>query len=210
MSKAFVYTELQVAKPFAEAPWHDLNMVIRDQPGFRNKTWLAGALGTPSLGGFYEFDSIDNARAFVTGYFPAEAARFGVPQTTRVFDGAVVEEASRDMGSVHFGARLKQPAGAFVYTEVQLSVPFENVPWRAMNPVLKAQPGILAKTWLSGVHTRTPGGIYAFDTVENARRFATDYFPTEAAGLGAAFTTRVFDAAPVAEASRDLFSPFFA
>lgn len=209
MPKAFVYTELQIAKPFAEAPWRDLNMAIRDQPGFRNKTWLAGA-GTPSLGGFYEFDGIENARAFVTGYFPAEAARFDVPQTTRIFDGAVVEAASRDMGSVHFGVRLHRAPGAFLYTEVQLSLPFEQVPWRAMNPVLKAQPGLLAKTWLSGVHTRTPGGIYAFDTIENARRFATLYFPTEAAALGAAFTTRLFDAAPVAEASRDLASPFFA
>lgn len=209
MTKSFVYTELQIAKPFAEAPWRDLNRAIRDQPGFRNKTWLAGA-GTPSLGGFYEFDGIDNARAFVTGYFPAEAARFGVPQTTRIFDGVVVEEASRDMGSVHFGVRLRQSPGAFVYTEVQLSLAFKEVPWRAMNPVLKAQPGLLAKTWLSGINTGTPGGIYAFDTLENARRFATGYFPTEAAGLGAAFTTRLFDAAPVAEASRDLSSPFFA
>jgi len=209
MTKAFVYTELQIAIPFAEAPWRDLNMAIRDQRGFRNKTWLAGA-GTPSLGGFYEFEDLESARAFVTGYFPAEAARFDVPQTTRIFDGAVVEEASRDMGSVHFGGRLHQAPGAFLYTEVQLSLPFEQVPWRAMNPVLKAQPGLLAKTWLSGVHTRTPGGIYAFDSIQNARRFATAYFPTEAAGLGAAFTTRLFDAAPVAEASRDLASPFFA
>lgn len=209
MPKAFVYTELQIAKPFAEAPWRELNPGLRAQPGLRNKTWLAGA-GTPSLGGFYEFESLEAARAFVTGPFPAEAARFGVPQTTRVFDGAVVEAASRDMGSVHFGARLDRVPGAFVYTEVQLSLPFDQVPWRTMNPVLKAQPGLLAKTWLSGVHTGSPGGLYAFDTLENARRFAIAYFPTEAAGLGAAFTTRLFDAAPVAEASRDLASPFFA
>jgi hypothetical protein len=208
MAKAFVYTELQIALPFGEAPWRDLNAAIRQQPGFRNKTWLAGA-GTASLGGFYAFATIEAARRFVTGPFPAEAARFGVPQTTRVFDAEVVEAASADMGSVHFGGRLASLPGAFVYTEVQLSLPFDAVPWRRMNPVLKAQPGLLAKTWLSGVHTATPGGLYAFDSIANARRFATDYFPTEAAGLGAAFTTRLFDAAPVAEASRDLASPFF-
>jgi hypothetical protein len=79
-----------------------------------------------------------------------------------------------------------------------------------MNPILKAQPGILHKTWLSGVHTQSLGGFYAFDTIENATRFSTDYFPTEAAGLNVAFTTRVFDASVVAQASRELRSPFFA
>jgi hypothetical protein len=79
-----------------------------------------------------------------------------------------------------------------------------------MNPVLKAQPGMLHKTWLSGVHTRSLGGFYAFDTIENATRFVTDYFPTEAAALNVGFTTRVFDASVVVEASRQLKSPFFA
>lgn len=208
MSKAFVYTELQLSLPFAEAPWRDLNPVLQAQPGFRNKTWLAG-VGNHSLGGIYEFDGLENARRFVTGYFPQEARRYGAPQTTRVFDGAVVEEAARDMGSVHFGNRLSQKPGAFVYTEVQINVPFAQAPWRTMNPVLKAQPGILAKTWLAGVHTNSLGGIYAFDSIENARRFATDYFPTEAAGFDVAYTTRLFDAAPVEEASRALCSPFF-
>lgn len=78
-----------------------------------------------------------------------------------------------------------------------------------MNPTLKQQPGLLAKTWLSGIHTGTPGGFYAFDTIENASSFAINYFPTEAAGLGAAFYTRVFDAAVVEEASRAMNSPFY-
>lgn len=78
-----------------------------------------------------------------------------------------------------------------------------------MNPVLKAQPGLLHKTWLSGVHTNSVGGFYAFDTVENATRFATDYFPTEARGLDVAYTTRLFDASLVKDASRPLNSPFF-
>ena len=75
--------------------------------------------------------------------------------------------------------------------------------------ILKQQPGLLSKTWLSGWHSGTPGGLYAFDRVENARRFALDYFPSEAANLNAAFYTRVFDAAPTEEASRAMNSPFF-
>ena len=30
---------------------------------------------------------------------------------------------------------------AFVYTEVQISIPFEQVPWRELDPLLKQQPG---------------------------------------------------------------------
>jgi hypothetical protein len=207
-SKAFVYTELQLSVPFAGAPWRDINPVLLEQPGFRNKTWLAGA-ANHSLGGFYEFDSVENARRFVTGYFPAEARKYGAAQTTRVFDGDVVEEASRDMNSVHFGGTLARKPGAFVYTEVQVGVPFGQAPWRQLNPTLKAQPGLLSKTWLSGVGTHSLGGLYGFDTLDNARAFALNYFPTETAALGAAYTTRVFDAAVVEEASRPVRSPFF-
>jgi hypothetical protein len=146
----------------------------------------------------------------VTGYFPKEAKSLCAPQTTRIFDGSVVEEASRELNSLHFGGTLGKDPGAFVYTEVQISAAFESAPGRSMNPVLKAQPGMLHKTWLSGVHTRSLGGFYAFDTIENATRFVTDYFPTEAAALNVGFTTRVFDASVVVEASRQLKSPFFA
>lgn len=208
-TKAFIYTELQISVPFEQAPWRKVNPTLLQQPGILNKTWLSG-VGNNSLGGIYAFDAVENAQKFVTGYFPSEAKRFGVAQTTRIFDATVVEEASRDMSSVHFGARLGRKPGAFVYTEVQVNVPFDEAPWREINPVLKEQPGILSKTWLSGLHTNTLGGIYAFDTIENARDFALSYFPTETAKLNAAFYTRVFDASVVEEASRQLRSPFFA
>ena len=207
-NRAFVYTELQISVPFADAPWRDINPQIQAQPGFRNKTWLSG-VNNNSLGGFYEFDSIENAKKFVTGYFPAEARKLGVAQTTRVFDGDIVEEASRFLNSVHFGGVLTVEPQAFVYTEAQVSAPFDQAPWRDMNPILKAQPGLLHKTWMSGVHTNSVGGFYAFDTLENATRFVTDYFPTETAGLNVAYTTRIFDASVVKEASLPLNTPFF-
>ncbi|MBV1879109.1 MAG: hypothetical protein KUG79_15820 [Pseudomonadales bacterium] len=207
--KAFVYTEVQASIPFDQAPWKNINAAIKQQPGFINKTWLYGIDAT-SVGGLYTFDSIENAQKFVTGYFPQEARSLGSPQRTLIFKADTVEEASRDMNSVHFGAVLEQSPGAFVYTEVQLNAqPFDSAPWREINPVLKQQPGILAKTWLSGLHTGTPGGIYAFDSIENAKSFAINYFPTEAANLNAAFTTRVFDAQATEIASRDMHSPFY-
>ena len=208
--QAFVYTELQISAPFAKVPWHRINKAIKEQPGFINKTWLAG-VGNESTGGFYVFDSLENAQKFVTEYFPAEAKSLGAAQTTRVFDAAATETASRDMNSVYYDGKLTTTPGAFVYTEVQLhAVPFNDAaPWRELDPVLKQQPGLLSKTWLSGLHTGTPGGFYAFDTVENARKFALEYFPTEAAKLKAAFYTRVFDARLTEIASRDMNSPFY-
>ncbi len=207
-TKAFVYTELQISVPFADAPWRDVNPTLLEQPGLINKTWLSG-IGSNSLGGIYAFDSVENARKFVTGYFPAEAKKFGVAQSTRIFDAEIVEAASKDIGSPHFGAKPDRKPGAFLYTEVQVSVPFENAPWRARNPVLKTAPGLLAKTWLSGLNTQTIGGLDAFDTVENAMSFAVEEFPKTAAGMNAAYITRVFDANIVEEASRQMNSPFF-
>jgi len=206
--KAFVYTELQISIPFDDAPWKGVNTSLLQQSGLINKTWLSGTTNQ-SLGGFYTFASIEDAQKFVTGYFPSEAKKFGVAQTTRVFNADIVEEASRDMNSVHFGSELQQKPGAFVYTEVQVNVPFGQAPWKEINPGLKAQTGILAKTWLSGLHNNTLGGLYAFDTIENAKEFATNAFPKEAAGLNTAFYTRVFDGTVVKEASKELSSPFF-
>ncbi len=206
--KAFVYTELQISVPFAESPWREINRTLLEQPGFVNKTWLAG-VGNDSLGGFYAFETVEDAQRFVTDYFPREAKRLGAAQTTRIFDAAATEEASRDMNSVHFGAKLDRKPGAFGYAELQVNVPFDQAPWREINPRLKELPGLLSKTWLSGLHNNTVGGLYGFDTLENAREVMLSYTPTEAANLNCAFYTRVFDASVVEEASRPLRSPFF-
>lgn len=207
---AYVYTELQLSAPFKEVPWQRINEAVKKQPGFVNKTWLAG-IGNNSVGGFYVFDSIENAQKFVTDYFPQEAKKFGVAQTTRIFDARATEEASRDMNSMHYEGKMSQAPGAFVYTEVWLSaLPFATTaPWRDLNPVLKTQPGLLAKTWTSGLGTGTPGGFYAFDTVENATKFTLEYFPAEAKSLNAAFYTRIFDAQVTEHASRAMQSPFY-
>lgn len=209
-TQAFVYTELQISVPFANVPWQRINESVRRQPGFQNKTWLSGS-GNHSAGGLYAFDTIENATRFCTDYFPVEARSFGVAQTTRVFDALASEAASRDMNSVHFGGRVNQDPGAYVYTEVWLNAqPFDSAaPWRDLNPILKDQPGLLAKTWLSGLHTGTPGGFYAFDTLENAQSFAINYFPTETKALNAAFYTRVFDASETIAASIAMDSPFY-
>lgn len=98
---------------------------------------------------------------------------------------------------------------AFVYTEVQNSVPFGQIPWEKRNPVISSQAGFISKTWLSGLGNNSVGGIYAFDSIENAKHFAIDIFPKTAAKMNAATYTRIFDASVVEEAGRAMHSPFF-
>lgn len=206
--KAFVYTEVAISVPFDQAPWPSINETIKKQPGFLNKTWLHGH-GTGSIGGFYSFASRENARAFVTDYFPSEPRVFGVAHNTRVFDAEIVREASEDLGSVHYGAASAKAPGAFVYTELQLSQPFDSFDWGTRNAALKRTAGLQSKVWLSGVSTQTLGGFDAFDNMETALDYAINQFPEIVAPLGAALYTRVFDAATTANASREMGSPFY-
>lgn len=205
---AFVYTEVAISVPFDQAPWPAINETIKQQPGFLNKTWLHGH-STGTVGGIYAFDTVENARAFVTGYFPTEPRAFGVAHTTRVFDAAIVRDASLDLGAVHFGAEPSANPGAFVYTELQISKPFDGYDWKTRNKALKQTKGMLNKLWLSGVNTHTLGGFDAFDTMDNALDFAINQFPQVAAGAGVALYTRVFDATVTEQASRAMNSPYY-
>ncbi|VAW50218.1 hypothetical protein MNBD_GAMMA05-2059 [hydrothermal vent metagenome] len=207
MPKAFVYTEVQNSVPFDQIPWKSRNPIISSQPGFISKTWLSGS-GNNSVGGIYSFDSIENAKKYVTKFFPNAVKKQGVAHTSRIFDAVIVEKASRDIGSAHFGGKISTKPGAFVYTEIQVNLPFKNVPWQQRNPIIKKIPGLLSKTWLSGVNN-TVGGFYAFDTLENAKQFAIEVFPKTAAKMNAALYTRIFDARLVEHASRGMDSPFF-
>ena len=136
------------------------------------------------------------------------SASFGSAHNTRVFDAEIVRDASLGLNSPHFGGVPTQKPGAFVYTEVQINVPFEKAPWRDRNPVLAQQPGLIAKTWFSGVKTNTLGGLDAFDTLENATAFALQDFPKAAKKMNSAFYTRIFDATVTEAASREMHSPY--
>lgn len=207
--KAFVYTEVAISIPFDQAPWQKINVEIRKQPGFLNKTWLHGH-STQSVGGLYAFDSLENATTFVTGYFPTEPRGFGVAHNTRVFDAEVARAASLDMGSVHFGDAPTQKPAAFVYTELQISKPFDSFAWQGRNIELKKVPGLQNKLWLSGHGTHSLGGFDAFASLDDAVDYAINAFPETAAKLGTAFYTRIFDASVTEEASRQMNSPFYA
>ncbi|MFE5333290.1 hypothetical protein ACFRCG_43580 [Embleya sp. NPDC056575] len=101
MGRTFLYTEIQAAVPFEQFDWHSINAALKTTPGLIRKTWLSG-IGTHTVGGFYEFDSAENALAFAQGPFTEEARRAGAAATTRLFDGDVVEDASVDMNSPYY------------------------------------------------------------------------------------------------------------
>jgi hypothetical protein len=97
----------------------------------------------------------------------------------------------------------------FLYTEVQAAVPFEHFDWQEVNAALKTAPGLIRKTWLSGIGTHTLGGFYEFDSAESALAFAQGQFAETARRAGVAATTRLFDGDIVKDASVDLDSPYY-
>ncbi len=98
---------------------------------------------------------------------------------------------------------------AFVYVEAQASIPFEEFDWANDNEDIRKQPGFISKTWLSGADNNSIGGFYAFDSVENAKRYATGFMLEKAKKLNIGVTTRVFSSSRVEAASRAMNSPFF-
>ena len=98
MRKIFLYAEFQASTPFMEIDWAPVNDAIKRSPGLKSKTWLSG-LNTHSVGGFYEFDSLENARKYIDDMLLPFGRRIGASLSVRLFDGDVTGDASRGMGS---------------------------------------------------------------------------------------------------------------
>ena len=97
--RVFLYGEFQTIVPqFTEELWSMVNKQLKEVKGLVAKTWLLG-IGTHTIGGFYEFDSEENAREFATGLYAQQAKNANASLTVKIFDGDTVEEASREMGS---------------------------------------------------------------------------------------------------------------
>lgn len=102
-SRVFLYAEFQVSVPFSEGVWSEANLAMHTVPGLRSKTWLSG-INTHSVGGFYEFDSVQNAQAYAVGMLADFAKAAGASLTVKLFDGDVVAQASKGMASPYFTA----------------------------------------------------------------------------------------------------------
>ena len=103
LSRVFLYAEFQVSASFDQSVWKDANPAMHTVPGLRSKTWLSG-IGTQTIGGFYEFDSIGNARAYAEGMLTTFAKNASASLSVKLFDGEVVAEASRGMNSPFYAA----------------------------------------------------------------------------------------------------------
>jgi len=96
--KIFLYAEFQTSIPFKDIDWAPVNDAMKQRPGLRSKTWLSG-VNSHSVGGFYEFDSLDNARKYIDDMLLPFGRNIGATLSVRLFDGDVTRDASRGMGS---------------------------------------------------------------------------------------------------------------
>jgi hypothetical protein len=103
IKKVYLYAEIQVSAPFEKVDWPSINESMKKEKGLKSKTWLAG-VNTNTIGGFYEFDSLENAKAYAGGYLAKAAEQLGGSLTVRLYDGDVVAEASRGIDSPFYSA----------------------------------------------------------------------------------------------------------
>ena len=89
LKKVFLYAEIQVGIPFTDIDWRAINVAMKKNRGLKSKTWLSG-LNNHSIGGFYEFDSVANARSYAEGYLADAAKQLGgtVEARFEIFGGA--------------------------------------------------------------------------------------------------------------------------
>jgi len=103
MSKLFLYAEYQVSIPFTEINWEPINVDMKKFPGLKSKTWLSG-LNTHSVGGFYEFDSVENAQNYIDNLLIPFAKQVNGNLSVKLFDGDVTKEASLGMDSPFYNS----------------------------------------------------------------------------------------------------------
>lgn len=97
MAKIFLYVEFQISKEFTTLDIEDINAQMKVYPGLVSKTWLSG-VSTNSLGGFYEWDSLENVQNYIDNYLAPGMKHYG-SLTVKLFDGDVVKQASIGMNS---------------------------------------------------------------------------------------------------------------
>ncbi|MCG5233712.1 YdhR family protein [Xanthobacter oligotrophicus] len=97
----------------------------------------------------------------------------------------------------------------FLYAEIQVSIPFGEIDWKTIDGQMKENPGLKSKTWLSGINNNTIGGFYEFDSLENAKAYATGYLAKAAQALGGSLSVKLFNGDITAEASKAIWSPFY-
>ena len=96
MKKIFLYAEFQVSIPFDQIDWQLINVDMKKYSGLKSKTWLSG-INTKTVGGFYEFDSIENAQNYIDGLLIPFTKKVNGNLSVKLFDGEITQEANIGM-----------------------------------------------------------------------------------------------------------------
>ncbi len=96
MKKTFLYAEFQVSIPFDQIDWQTINVEMKKYVGLKSKTWLSG-INTHTVGGFYEFDSVENAQNYIDGLLVPFVKQVNGNLSTKIFDGEITQEANIGM-----------------------------------------------------------------------------------------------------------------
>ncbi|MBV5300201.1 MAG: hypothetical protein J0649_00230 [Methylococcales bacterium] len=96
MKKTFLYAEFQVSIPFEQIDWQTINVEMKKYVGLKSKTWLSG-INTHTVGGFYEFDSVENAQNYIDGLLVPFIKQVNGNLSTKIFDGEITQEANIGM-----------------------------------------------------------------------------------------------------------------
>ena len=99
--KVFLYAEFQASIPFENIDWEPVNVQMKEFAGLKSKTWLSG-LSNNSLGGFYEFDSVENAQNYIDNLLIPFTREIEANLTVKLFNGDVVADASKGMDSPYY------------------------------------------------------------------------------------------------------------
>lgn len=96
--KTFVYAEYQVSIPFDQIDWQPINVEMKKYAGLKSKTWLSG-VNNQTVGGFYEFDSIENAQKYIDGLLIPFAKQVNGNLSVKLFNGDITQAANMGMMS---------------------------------------------------------------------------------------------------------------
>ncbi len=101
-NKVFVYAEYQVSISFNQIDYSSINVEMKKFPGLKSKTWLSG-IKTNTVGGFYEFDSVENAQNYIDKLLIPFASQINGNLSVKIFDGDITKDANIGMNSPFYG-----------------------------------------------------------------------------------------------------------